>query len=577
MLARLASIFTIFSLVFISFIYAPTILAEDPPTSDTPKLDGLTSGTGGLEAQLKDFCNKRSGNQMNLETWYSGKCTDDTFSGEGVGFSDIVILDLAEKLSGKKDPNNTFGSTLKKLILETNKKGADATPLEKQQLYAQARQELFSQNSNGLVGDITKAIGMVFQTPPASTRSYIAYISKNLQKHQVIPTAFAATTGTGFDTFSGLIPLWTAMRNIAYLALVVFFIVYGFMMMFRVNLGQKTVITVQLAIPKLVVTLLIITFSYAIVGLVIDFMWVLIYFIYSFLVSQGILYGEGIFTSWAYGNKGLIPSFIVNFVASLPASSIGITQLVVGDSSIAGITAGVVGFMSGFGIIIAIILMIAIVISYAKLFWALLQALISIVISLITGPIVLLGNAFPGSSAIGTWFRSIIANAFVFPITMLFLLLSFVFMSQPILSFCSELDGFLNLNKITTTCEGIIGVHNLSTSENNVNFPIISPILGGGFSTSAFLAIIGIGLLLMASKYVDIVKNALKVPPFKYGTDIGNALKSGWKGVGSVPSVGDSNWYKNISNVGGLPQGKPITTSKQPKTTELNSQTTERS
>ena len=71
--------------------------------------------------------------------------------------------------------------------------------------------------------------------------------------------------------------------------------------------------------------------------------------------------------------------------------------------------------------------------------------------------------------------------------------------------------------------------------------PFISPltsIAGIGNAPDALLALFGIALLLMASKYVDIVRDALKVPPFKYGTAIGEALKTGvswnekWAGAG---------------------------------------------
>src|SRR3989338_11056513 len=41
---------------------------------------------------VKEYCKLRSGNQMNLETWYSGKCTG-SFQ-ERLGFADMVWLDL---------------------------------------------------------------------------------------------------------------------------------------------------------------------------------------------------------------------------------------------------------------------------------------------------------------------------------------------------------------------------------------------------------------------------------------------------------------------------------------------------
>ena len=41
------------------------------------------------------------------------------------------------------------------------------------------------------------------------------------------------------------------------------------------------------------------------------------------------------------------------------------------------------------------------------------------------------------------------------------------------------------------------------------------------------LGTIGFGLLLMSSKYCEMVEKALKTPPFPYGAAIGEALKTG--------------------------------------------------
>jgi hypothetical protein len=80
---------------------------------------------------------------------------------------------------------------------------------------------------------------------------------------------------------------------------------------------------------------------------------------------------------------------------------------------------------------------------------------------------------------------------------------------------------------VPNTCELIFGVKSLVTfsNQNVTGVPLISPSrLAGGFDARGLLALIGLGLLFMSAKYVDIVRDALKVPPFKYGSDIGKAL-----------------------------------------------------
>ena len=569
MLRRFASIFTIISLVFLSLFFTPQVLATTPADFD------VTMEESAFDKNLRDFCNKRSGTQMNLETWYSGKCTDDTFAGEGVGFSDIVILDLAEKLSGKKDPTKTFTTVLKEVFDTLDEQSSTATPNEQRLAIDSAKNELLYKQNNGLISQSGKFLSSLFNNKPASTGSYIAHVSQNLQKHKIIPSALAATPGVGFSTFSPFLTVWMVVRNLAYIALVAFFIVYGFMMMFRVNLGQKTVITVQLAIPKLIVTLLIITFSYAIVGLIYDLMWVVIYFLISYLTSQDIIVNGSLWhpavTASGNGLSGLIGSLTLNTIVSGPAAIFGVLNLVLGG--IGAQVGTIVGYISGINFLIGLFITIAVFISYGKLFFKLIGSFISVVISLITAPLVLLGNAFPGSQIIGTWMRSLVANLSVFPVTMLLLLFSYLLMIQPLLGICktseNEWRSLLGTNATGQlgVCENIFGVKGLveTNASSITGIPLITPLLG--FDANGLLALLGVGLLLMAAKYVDIVKDALKVPPFKYGTAISDALKLGWKTGGMVPSIGESGWYKGASSALNLPGGKPTGKSKPTATT----------
>lgn len=543
---RLAPILTTIFLVFLPLFFAPKVLSWDKIGDPITSIEDLDTAMeeGSLDGYLKEFCAKRQGNQMNLETWYSGKCpteddiknkTFDTFSGQGVGFSDIILLDLAEKISGEKDPNKTFTEILTDVIKKL-KQVSLATPQEKQLAVNSARQKLFGNNNTGLIGQTTKMISLLYQNQPASTGSYLAYVSQNLQKHKILPQALAAE-GIGFSTFSPFLTIWLAFRNLAYLGIVVFFIVYGFMMMFRVNLGQKTVISVQLAIPKLIVTLLIITFSFAIVGLIYDLMWVVIAFIFSYFETQNIIVTYT--PVWNLGRvaggytwASMVGSFILNTLVSGPAAIFGILNLIFGGAI--GAIAFIILPKFG-GVIVMIVVIIAVLISYVKLFIKLISAFISVVISLITAPLVLLGNAFPGSQVIGTWLRSIIANLSVFPVTMILLFFSYLLMIQPFLGLCTGITGFLGFG---ISCEGLFGVKNLVTSGNSgiYGIPLISPgggVINLGFNAQGILALLGVGLLLMAAKYVDIVRDALKVPPFKYGTDIASALKGGYKGLSS--------------------------------------------
>ena len=79
-----------------------------------------------------------------------------------------------------------------------------------------------------------------------------------------------------FAGLAPLLPLWKVFRDVSYGILAIILIVVGHMVMFRKKIDPKTVVTVQNSIPRIVVALLLVTFSYLIVGLMIDGMYLLI-------------------------------------------------------------------------------------------------------------------------------------------------------------------------------------------------------------------------------------------------------------------------------------------------------------
>ena len=312
----------------------------------------------------------------------------------------------------------------------------------------------------------------------------------------------------------------------------------GFAIMFRVKINAQTVISIQTLLPKIIALLLLITFSYAIVGLMIDLMYLVFYIIinsFTFfdIIRKGIIWDQPVGVMLASGQAGLVMSMLYQQLIAtyvVPSAALAaVFGLPTGVASIIDILLTV----SGIGLIIRIILMFAIIYSFFKLFTKLLGAYIHVVIYLIFAPIILLGGIFPGSQTIGNWFRGLLANMSVFPTTMVFLLLSYVFMVQPIIN--APIIGLLS---------PILGVNDLIVGGNYSSGLLNAPLIFTWSPPAAsVLALIGIGLLLMASKYVDMVKDALKVPPFKYGTAISEALQYGW-------GKGDKFIENNFSNTG---------------------------
>lgn len=125
----------------------------------------------------------------------------------------------------------------------------------------------------GAIGMTTDVIAMTF-TPLIHTGDYVSYLAQNFG---ITKSAYAANTGTGFDSLSPIMNLWVAFRNLVYFFFIAVFIVLGFGIMLRVHMDPRTVMTISNQLPGIIVAILLVTFSFAISGFLIDLMWTSIY------------------------------------------------------------------------------------------------------------------------------------------------------------------------------------------------------------------------------------------------------------------------------------------------------------
>lgn len=155
----------------------------------------------------------------------------------------------------------------------------------------------YAQKGGGAVGFMSNMITMLY-TPPAHTSQYIQSLAQNfgISKKAYARIIFEdgdntgslpdTTTNTGFSALSPIMNIWTAFRNIAYLLFVLVFVIIGVAIMLRLKIDPRTVMTIQNQIPKIIIGILLVTFSFAIAGFLIDVMWIAIYLFYN--VFQGI-------------------------------------------------------------------------------------------------------------------------------------------------------------------------------------------------------------------------------------------------------------------------------------------------
>lgn len=121
--------------------------------------------------------------------------------------------------------------------------------------------------SGGLLGATGSLLTGLFTNPPLRTADYLADVGRGFG---IIPQAHAQVGGSGSGVLNPILKLWEVSRNLAYLFLIIIFIIIGLMVMFRQKINPQTVITAQAALPGLILGLILITFSYFFAALISD-------------------------------------------------------------------------------------------------------------------------------------------------------------------------------------------------------------------------------------------------------------------------------------------------------------------
>ena len=125
--------------------------------------------------------------------------------------------------------------------------------------------------SGGALGAVTSLLGIMFTNPPIRTANYLASVEDSLG---IVKEVHAQVGGSGAKVLDPVLKLWQVSRNMAYLVMIIIFVVIGLMIMFRQRINPQTVITAQAALPGLVIGLILITFSYFSAALITDLAFV---------------------------------------------------------------------------------------------------------------------------------------------------------------------------------------------------------------------------------------------------------------------------------------------------------------
>ncbi|MBI4040137.1 hypothetical protein HY389_02175 [Candidatus Daviesbacteria bacterium] len=279
----------------------------------------------------------------------------------------------------------------------------------------------------GALGGLGTLVAEVYANPPISTREYLADVGSNLG---LINKAQAQSVqGSGSGVLKPVLEIWVITRNIAYLAFILIFIIVGFMIMFRQKLNPQTVVTVQAALPGLVIGLILVTFSYFLSSLLVDLAFIGMQLVASLFpkASAGILDPHGLAQ---YGN---VFDMVTNFVLGSGGAAVKAGQLFLSPPqgadtkelilnifrSIPYYTT-ILPLIAAGGIliptIVSIVVLIALVIQAFRVLWALITAYITILIVVIFAPFIILAASLPGQGGrLSAWWKTLLANILIFP------------------------------------------------------------------------------------------------------------------------------------------------------------------
>ncbi|MBU2632231.1 hypothetical protein KKG52_00815 [Patescibacteria group bacterium] len=368
----------------------------------------------------------------------------------------------------------------------------------------------FVENSEGgAVGFTTGMIASLYN-PPFHITDYTGHMAANFG---IVKPAMAAT---GFEGLNPVMKIWEVIRNMTYVVYILVFLFIGIGVMLRVKIDPRTIMTIQNQIPKVIASLLIITFSFAISGFLIDLMWIIILFTFSLFGPIDPTNGSQFSIVRMTENLGASPFGFLNSVMSGHLGLLEIIKNAAGSIShivydllmtntvikvitivlfegplgwgariINGVLPGDPVPIIGAGQILiggvaALIITIAILFALFRVWFMLLKAYITILLDVILAPVWIMAGLFPGVSGgrgFGPWMRHIGTNLLTFPTTIGFFLIGKLLM-----------DGF-----------------------SNTKDSFVPPLIGSA-SADSLAGLIGLGIILMAPKVHDFIQDSLKPP-----------------------------------------------------------------
>lgn len=407
--------------------------------------------------------------------------------------------------------------------------------------------------ANVLIGGLTDKEGNVLKTGLLPTQAhYLALMYKkqpssseyfaDLLDNIGIPTVSRAyAQGTGYSAMSTFLPFWKVFRNLAYSLYIIMFVIVGIMIMLRTKVNAQTIISIQTALPNLLITLILITFSYAIVGFMIDIMYFLIYFVVYLLSSIDIISTPTLAISRLLNHSAWSVIF-EGRNSIISAVQMAITQTLSGlGTGALGLTGKAFSVLSwlGLGYLVAAVWL---AVAMLKLMWVLINCYFMLLVQTITAPIQILMNAVPGSKAFSEWLKKTASYLLPFPIVACMFIFAAVLIGDP--SRATILQGTSIYSKEDSNPFGInknaplYDNYGGKTQSGSVNTGTIwlPPFTLTEYSEepASLMVLLGFFIITMTPAAAKMAMDWMQTKASPYVSEIGAGLQGGW-GVAQLP------------------------------------------
>lgn len=437
----------------------------------------------------------------------------------------------------------------------------------------------------GLVGFMGQYISILY-VPTVSSSQYMGYLADNFgivkKTYAAAPggTNCAASFGYGFCGLTPVFTLWTGMRDIAYMMLTVLFIVIGIGVMLRFKVDPRTVMTLQNQIPRVVIAIILITFSYAIAGFMVDLMWTTTYAGINFIssasptseicltknsqpqpiaqvIDQQLIDNPLSFVNTLFKGPNIanannpncategIDSGVLSLASNISQSFGDLVNQILND--LFNINAGC-GFSlnpfadlacitkSAFGTallwiteqIVKLVIIIAILISMFRLWFELIKCYVTFLIFVILGPIWIVFGLIPGRPlGFEKWLRIIFSNLAAFPVV------AFLLVFARVLVDSGNHPGVLGAATTASSNPQVLAAATTAGSSVTVPFVVNTNI-------SSEMSFAALAIMLIVATMPAQIKNSMKATgQGKYGSTVAAGLGFA---AGAATSPGRKVW-----------------------------------